>query len=313
MLLMPPHGSSSTFFRPARSNLEVVWLLSRKSPFHWPPRIDYRSPHMKAILLVWNPKKWAWTDLEAQVFAVRHKGKVREGWNVGNLRQVSVGTRVFLIRVGLEPKGIVGAGYSCSDDLMGPHWDPARKSKGEKANYIDINWDILAARPLVSWDELQMPPFDGHTWPVRISGTSIPEDVARALNSILKKRHGGVIQPIPEEIPDAKFTEGPRPRIIVNAYERNPRARTACLAHYGSCCAICGLSLSDRYGELVSGLIHIHHLTPVSRHRGRYRVDPVRDLRPICPNCHAVVHARTPPYTINKVRRMLRMANDCGD
>ena len=34
--------------------------------------------------------------------------------------------------------------------------------------------------------------------------------------------------------------------------------------------------------------------------------DPLKDLVPVCPNCHAVIHLRTPPYTPKETRRMLR-------
>ncbi len=33
------------------------------------------------------------------------------------------------------------------------------------------------------------------------------------------------------------------------------------------------------------GFIHVHHLKPLSEVGYEYRVDPIRDLRPVCPNC----------------------------
>jgi predicted HNH restriction endonuclease len=36
-----------------------------------------------------------------------------------------------------------------------------------------------------------------------------------------------------------------------------------------------------------------------------YVVDPVADLRPVCPNCHAVLHSRRPAYSIEEVRGLL--------
>jgi predicted HNH restriction endonuclease len=38
---------------------------------------------------------------------------------------------------------------------------------------------------------------------------------------------------------------------------------------------------------------------------GEYIVDPVADLRPVCPNCHAVLHRRIPAYSIEEVRVFL--------
>lgn len=51
--------------------------------------------------------------------------------------------------------------------------------------------------------------------------------------------------------------------------------------------------------------MHVHHLVPLSDIEKPYRVNPVDDLRPVCPNCHAMVHQRRPPYTPHDVRAML--------
>jgi 5-methylcytosine-specific restriction protein A len=56
------------------------------------------------------------------------------------------------------------------------------------------------------------------------------------------------------------------------------------------------------------GYIHVHHLKAMSRRGGRYEVDPIKDLRPICPNCHAVIHRQNPPLSIVQLRQMLKKA-----
>lgn len=100
---------------------------------------------------------------------------------------------------------------------------------------------------------------------------------------------------IPEEIPaDEEFEEGSVTQVLVNRYERDPAARAKCVEYYGTSCFICGLALADQYGAEVQGLIHVHHLTPLSSVGERTSVDPVGDLRPVCPNCHAVIHSTRP-------------------
>ena len=42
-------------------------------------------------------------------------------------------------------------------------------------------------------------------------------------------------------------------------------------------------------GREAEGYIHVHHLRGLSDVGGEYVVDPVNDLRPVCPNCHAVL------------------------
>lgn len=115
--------------------------------------------------------------------------------------------------------------------------------------------------------------------------------------------------PLPEEISDGEFLyEGARKRISVNAYERSPLARRVCLEWYGTRCAACEQELSEIYGTVADGLIHVHHLKALSDVGSGYEVDPVADLRPVCPNCHAVIHRRSPPYTIEEVKRFLDQA-----
>lgn len=111
---------------------------------------------------------------------------------------------------------------------------------------------------------------------------------------------------LPEEIPeDVPISEGARRRVYVNAYERNHRARRRCVEHHGAACCICGFDFGEVYGEVAEGYIHVHHLTPISKMGEAYEVDPVNDLRPVCPNCHAVLHRREPAYSIEEARAFL--------
>lgn len=111
---------------------------------------------------------------------------------------------------------------------------------------------------------------------------------------------------LPEEIPeDAPISEGARRRVYVNAYERSPRARRRCVEHHGASCCICGFDFDKVYGEVAEGYIHVHHLISVAKIGEVYEVDPVNDLRPVCPNCHAVIHRRDPAYSIEEVRAFL--------
>lgn len=108
---------------------------------------------------------------------------------------------------------------------------------------------------------------------------------------------------IPEEVFEGDdLYEGTVHRIIVNAYERNPEARLKCISHYGSKCFVCGFDFEKVYGEVGQGIIHVHHLTPLSSIGEEYQVDPIKDMRPICPNCHVIIHKKQPPYSIEKAK-----------
>lgn len=111
---------------------------------------------------------------------------------------------------------------------------------------------------------------------------------------------------LPEEVlGKTPLLEGLAKQITVNAYERNPKARQQCIAFHGAKCCICGFSFKRVYGEVAEGYIHVHHITPLSKSDGERSVDPVEDLRPVCPNCHAVIHLGGTCRTIEEVRRLL--------
>ncbi len=120
----------------------------------------------------------------------------------------------------------------------------------------------------------------------------------------------------PEEVDDEEaktFREGSVCTITVNAYERNPKARAECIRHYGARCSVCDFDFEEHYGDAAKGFIHVHHLRPLAQVRESTEVDPVNDMRPVCPNCHAVIHRRNPPYTLEEVKAMLARQSARGD
>lgn len=111
---------------------------------------------------------------------------------------------------------------------------------------------------------------------------------------------------LPDEVEEGQtYIEGAMKRVPVNAYERNPRARRACLREHGTDCSVCGFSFEKEYGEIGAGYIHVHHLRPLAQAGGEYELNPVEDLRPVCPNCHAMLHKRNPPYSIEELKEIL--------
>jgi len=111
---------------------------------------------------------------------------------------------------------------------------------------------------------------------------------------------------IPEEIRDPSlYIEGAVRTVAVNAYERDRRARRACIAHHGTRCVVCGFSFGETYGELAQAHIHVHHIVPLAEAGGSYVVDPIEDLRPVCANCHSVIHLGGVCRSIDEVREML--------
>lgn len=113
---------------------------------------------------------------------------------------------------------------------------------------------------------------------------------------------------IPDEVDKAKgpYPEGATRTITVNAYERSAKARQECKKHYGTTCSVCGFSFEKAYGDVAADFIHVHHLKPLSKIKQEYQVDPVRDMRPVCANCHAVIHLGGANRKIEEVKQLLR-------
>jgi len=101
------------------------------------------------------------------------------------------------------------------------------------------------------------------------------------------------------------YREGERYSISSTAIERNPLAREKCLEFYGYKCAICGFDFSKVYGELGNNFIHVHHRMDISTKKTVYNVAPIKDLIPICPNCHAMVHKKKPSIEIDKLKEIV--------
>jgi 5-methylcytosine-specific restriction protein A len=111
---------------------------------------------------------------------------------------------------------------------------------------------------------------------------------------------------LPEEVdPKEVFKEGASKIVTVNQYERSAVARAKCLAHHGYKCAVCSFDFEKTYGEIGKNYIHVHHIIPISEIGKEYELNPVSDLVPVCPNCHAMIHITRPALSIKQLRKAI--------
>jgi 5-methylcytosine-specific restriction protein A len=140
---------------------------------------------MATYLLAWNPRRWQWTDLPDRAAEVARGGATIQRWSCGSAKGIKVGDRAFLIRLGVEPKGIVGAGTVVRERFEGPHFEPARAAQGDIVSRIEVRFDTLLdpdKQPLLAWEFLcTVAPFSIVRWDIRMSGVRIPNPVAVAL------------------------------------------------------------------------------------------------------------------------------------
>lgn len=120
-------------------------------------------------------------------------------------------------------------------------------------------------------------------------------------NAVIIKSTEKLIKESTEEL-----FEGVKKTVTVNSYERNPKARQLCVKYWKAICAVCEIDFEKTYGKIGKGFIHVHHLTPVSLIGETYQVDPIKDLIPVCPNCHSMLHKCEPPLTIEELKMKMK-------
>ena len=130
--------------------------------------------------------------------------------------------------------------------------------------------------------------------------------VINANNLEVKKLLSDDINEVEEVETNIRFREGATSQTIINSYERNPQARKKCLEYYGTSCFICEFDFGKTFGKIGEGFIHVHHLKPISEIREEYEINPVEDMRPVCPNCHAMIHRRDPLFSIEEMKTLLQ-------
>lgn len=111
----------------------------------------------------------------------------------------------------------------------------------------------------------------------------------------------------PEEVGE-DIREGHRRSINVNRYERSSIARQKCIEEKGGDCAVCAMNFEKIYGEIGKGFIHVHHIVPLHEIKGTYQVDYKKDLVPVCPNCHAMLHRKVNGryFSVDELRELVR-------
>jgi len=101
-------------------------------------------------------------------------------------------------------------------------------------------------------------------------------------------------------------SEGTPVEVISKRYERSRLNRAACIDIQGCRCVVCSFDFEQTYGAIGSGFIHVHHILPLAALPGSTVIDPARDLVPVCPNCHAMLHSARPPLLPQELRDRMK-------
>jgi 5-methylcytosine-specific restriction enzyme A len=260
---------------------------------------DDNTGPKSGYLYTWS--SWNWVDFQDAVHRVNTEDLYEIRWSCGRRKNIELGDIVFLVRLGKIPiksKGIVGCGYVVSKPYQANHFSDKEKT----SLFTDVIFKTLSSQPLIDLATLKTMHPEVH-WTPEQGGAKLPEEVVKNLISRLDSITDFEGWPKKGEI--TKYIEGkPRTRTRI-AYDRSPRARQACIEAHGYACAVCSFKFIDMYGELGSTYIQVHHLKQLAEIGEEYVVDPVNDLRPVCANCHCMLHLKKPSYSIEELKARL--------
>lgn len=262
---------------------------------------------MKTYLLAWNPNRYNWEELPQLVEEVKEGKDVTLRWSCGRSKSIRKGDRFYLIRLGKFPKGIFASGNVIKEPFLDVSWKG--KPSDKPTLYVEVLFDKLLnpeRDAILPIEVLQQPPLAEMHWYTQVSGIKIRDDIITELEKLWGNFSNHGFYFADELGVDNEYLEGSVKSVLVNAYERNVAARQKCISYFGTSCYICGFDFEKVYGEIGKCYIHVHHIVPISEIGTEYRIDPIKDLRPVCPNCHSMIHRRKPPFTVEELVKIVR-------
>jgi 5-methylcytosine-specific restriction enzyme A len=271
-----------------------------------------KDRYHKGILLTWNPARWDWKDRSTRLREIQTKGSTLIQWSCGNNKSLKPGDRAFLIMLGNANSGIIGSGIIKTEPFQDKHFN----KKDGTALYVHVELEIL-----LDLDKKDLPlpvktlkeDYPEQHWTPQSSGIQIKEKISDALEQAWFDHLSSIplsfnpFNEIEESLQD--LYEGRSYQVVQTKYERNPEARRQCLKHHKPICKVCQFDFEQAFGNLGKGFIHVHHVQKIADAGGRYKIDPINDLVPVCPNCHAMLHRKSQPLTPIQLIEIMKKSN----
>ena len=224
-------------------------------------------------------------------------GKVVEDqWSCGNRKDIRPGDRLFLIRLGEEPRGIMGSGWATTSPFREAHWDDKRAQRGDLANYVRLRFDTLldpTVDEILPVASLRSGALAQVKWNSQASGILIQAEAAKQLE-LVWSAHLGHSAAFDDEV-SALEGEVRRRLILHRRRKRSLRAAkiASALRKNGGRlrCEVpgCRFDFWAVHGEIGRNYAHVHHLEPLGQ-RSQPRRTSLDDLAIVCANCHAMIH-----------------------
>ena len=171
----------------------------------------WQNPAACAWLLTWNPKNWAWETFAADRERCASGGVVRQSWRCSSTKP-AIGDRVFLMRTGDRLRGMIARGSVSKTSFEDEHYDQAAAEKGEKARFIEVNFDELRQAghdPFITAEHLVGADPD-QRWTPQGSGIEIRPAAAQLLEELWSKLPPVEVAPIIRVLPSFSIEDALR-------------------------------------------------------------------------------------------------------
>ena len=135
---------------------------------------------MKAFLFGWNPIKFKWDNIDEDIKKLKTSGELVDNWSVASYKNIKPGDRAYVVRLGLEPKGIFASGYIQSAPYLASR-------KGRIYHRINIAFDVLLnpnKQPILTFDILKTGTLADQNWTPQASGISIRPQLVDELEGV---------------------------------------------------------------------------------------------------------------------------------
>lgn len=255
---------------------------------------------MKTFLLTWNPKRWHWDELPKEANDTAAGKSVLGQWSCGSTKQIQIGDRVFLVRLGEEPKGIIASGWATTIPFEAEHWDETKAGLSTKALYIKCEWERILDPNVdspVLLSALRTGALTQMHWTPQGSGTTIPTSSATELEKLWAAHLGASSLGAVYADEEMAAVEGALRVALVRHRRREQKLREAKIAQASKSgaghlrCEVpgCGFDFLEAYGEIGRDYAQVHHLKQLSDLESPTRTT-LKDLAVVCANCHAMIH-----------------------
>ena len=135
---------------------------------------------MRAYLFGWNPVKFKWDNIDNDIQTLKETGKFEDDWSAVSHKSIQPGDRAYIVRVGLEPKGIFASGNIVSA--------PYQAVRRERTHFrVSIALDILlnpGKEAILSLEILKTGNLAAQMWTPQASGIAVRPQLVDELEGV---------------------------------------------------------------------------------------------------------------------------------